>query len=367
MTSCIIIGGGIIGMLTGRALLKRGYTVTLLEKGPFGREASWAGGGILSPLYPWRYPDAVNRLVASSRRLYPELIAELTQATGIDPEMIASGLLMLAVADQDIAKRWADTHGVSCEMLDARATGKLEPALAEPTAHNIYLPDVAQVRNPRFLKALQSYLRLHGASMLTESEVTEIEVGGDRVRAVKTKDGRRLEADIVVIANGAWSGRLLQQMQVDLQIHPIRGQMLLLQARPGLVSSIIMRDSRYLIPRSDGQIVVGSTIENAGFDKSTTDQAYAELRGFAIELITELANAKVVRHWAGLRPGCGDGVPFIGPHPDIRGLYINAGHFRNGIVMAPASAELLAALINNEQTTLDCRPYCQDHPSLVSA
>jgi glycine oxidase len=367
MRKCIVIGGGIIGMLTGRALLKRGYDVTLLEKGPFGGEASWAGGGILSPLYPWRSADEINRLVFASQHLYPALTAELLSVSGIDPEHIKSGLLMLDVDDLESAELWARTNSINYVVPDAAATHELEPALVKPTTHNIYLPDVAQVRNPRFLKALQSYLQLNGASMLTESEVTQIEVSGNQVDAVKTKDGRRLGADVVVIANGAWSGRLLQQMQIDLQIRPVRGQMLLLQARPGLISGIIMRDNRYLIPRSDGQIVVGSTIEYAGFDKSTTGQAYAELRGFAIGLITELANAKVVRHWAGLRPGCGDGIPFIGPHPGIRGLYINAGHFRNGIVMAPASAELLAALVNNEQTALDSRPYCQNHPNLAPA
>jgi len=142
----------------------------------------------------------------------------------------------------------------------------------------------------------------------------------------------------------------------------VRGQMLLLQAKPGLVRKIILRRDHYLIPRSDGQIVVGSTVENVGFDKNTTDQAYDELRRFAIELVPELRHAPVVRHWAGLRPGCGNGIPCIGPHPEIRGLYINAGHFRNGIVMAPGSAELLAALINGEETPVDARAY-----SIVSA
>ncbi|MBN1378665.1 MAG: glycine oxidase ThiO [Gammaproteobacteria bacterium] len=367
MKTCVIIGGGIIGMLTGRSLLKRGYKVTLLEKGPFGQEASWAGGGILSPLYPWRYPDAVNRLVFASQRLYPALINELMAVSGIDPERIRSGMLMLGVDDLESAKRWAGQKGVNFTIPDAAAIQKLEPVLVRANAHNLYFPDIAQVRNPRFLKALQEYLRHNGATMLTENEVTQIEASQNQVVAVKTKEGCRLQADIVVIANGAWSGHLLKQMQINLQIQPVRGQMLLLRARPELINRIILQENRYIIPRSDGQVVVGSTVEYVGFDKSTTDQAYSDLRRFAIELIPELTKATVVRHWAGLRPGCGNGIPFIGPHPEIGGLYINAGHFRNGIVMAPASAELIAGLINGEDNVIDASAYSLFRPQLQPA
>lgn len=364
MLDCIIIGGGIIGMLTARSLLRRGYKVTVVEKGPFGQEASWAGGGILSPLYPWRYAEAVNQLVSVSHRIYPDLIEDLISVSGIDAQFSRSGLLILDVNDMDQATRWAERRGINYIKLGAAAVEKMEPALSINSQFNMCLPDIAQVRNPRFLKAIMRYLEVKGASMLADSEVITVDINDQRVHGVTTANGRKLEAKNVVVANGAWSGRLLQQTGMELPIRPVRGQMLLLQTRPDLLGKIVLQDNRYLIPRNDGRIVVGSTVENAGFDKSTTDLAFGELKQFAVERISKLHNARILRHWAGLRPGCGEGIPYIGPHPSVDGLYINAGHFRNGIVMAPASAELLAALINGEQPEIDSGPYNRNHPLL---
>ncbi len=364
MNSCIVIGGGIIGMLTARSLLKRNWKVTLLEKGPFGQEASWAGGGILSPLYPWRYPQEVNRLVSVSQSGYPTLVKELEEETGIDSEHINSGLLVLGADDLDEAEKWAKENQIDYRIQDEEECLAMEPSLTRQSHQSLLLPNIAQIRNPRLLKAIQAWLQLSDATMLTESEVTTIETNENQAKAVVTKDGRRLEADSFVIANGAWSGRLLRQMKMALPIQPVRGQMLLLHAGSALLNKIIISDNRYLIPRNDGQIIVGSTVEQAEFDKSTTDQAFAELRHFASATVARLANARVIRHWAGLRPGCGDGIPYIGPHPEIDRLFINAGHFRNGIAMAPASAELLAGLINGEQPDESAIVYSLEHPYL---
>ncbi len=354
-------------MLTARSLLKRNWNVTVLEKGPFGQEASWAGGGILSPLYPWRYPEEVNRLVFTSQSEYPSLVKELEEETGIDSEHIKSGLLVLGAEDIGDADKWAKQNQISYQIQDKEACIKLEPLLTRQTRQCLFLPNIAQIRNPRLLKAIQASLQRNGATMLTDSEVIEIESGADQARAVVIKGGQRLEADCFVIANGAWSGRLLRQMKIELPIQPVRGQMLLLHARSGLMNKMVLSDNRYLIPRNDGQIIVGSTVEQVGFDKSTTNEAFAGLRKFATDTVSELANARVIRHWAGLRPGCGDGIPYIGPHPHIEGLFINAGHFRNGIVMAPASAELLAGLINGEQPKKSAIAYSLEHPNLRRA
>lgn len=357
MNDCIIIGGGLIGMLTARALHRRGYEVTVTERGPFGREASWAGGGILSPLYPWRYADAVNRLAMVGQALYPELAHELIQATDIDPEWRRCGLLVLDAADAEPATSWARRWQVELRMLCVEELARCEPQLAVQHAPSLAMPAVAQIRNPRFIKAIQAYLRQNGVRMLADDEVVSVETRDNRVIGVKTAGGGFYESDNVVIANGAWSGKLLRQTRIDLHIRPIRGQMILLQAEPGVVRHIVLSGGHYLIPRADGQIVVGSTIEDVGFDAVTTDQALAELQTFAAALVPALAHAPVTAHWAGLRPGCGQGIPYIGSHPEIQGLYVNAGHYRNGIVMAPASAELLADLMTGQTPVIDPAPY----------
>jgi glycine oxidase len=358
MTDCIIIGGGLIGMLTARALLRRGLRVTVLERGPFGREASWAGGGILSPLYPWREADAVNRLVASSQRLYPELVQQLITDTGIDPEFRRCGLLALNLDDTDPALAWARAWQVPMEIIDAARITDYEPRLNPAAGGNAaaYLPQAAQIRNPRYIKAVQAYLRQAGAQLHADEEALAIETDGRRVTGVTTAGGF-YAAEHVVIANGAWSGKLLEQMRIHLPIRPVKGQMIMLQGTADLLRHIVLSGGRYLIARADGQIVVGSTVEEAGFDVTVSASAQQELQGFAQRLVPALANAPLLQHWAGLRPGCGLGIPYIAEHPQIRGLYVNAGHFRNGIVMAPASAELLAELLTGQTPHIDAQPY----------
>lgn len=354
---CIVIGGGLIGMLTARALRRRGLSVGILERGPFGREASWAGGGILSPLYPWRDATAAADLAAAGAGMYPVLARELAEATGIDPEWRRCGLLALDVNDQRPALAWAATRGFEMSVIDPAGVAPLELLLAAQHHSALYRPNVAQIRNPRLLKALQQELRSSGAKLLADEEVVAIEAKRDRVSGVRTAKGTLYKCGKAVIANGAWSGRLLRETGLDLAIRPIRGQMILLQGSPGMLRRIVLQQSHYLIPRSDGAIVAGSTVEDVGFDSATTEQALRELKEFVAALAPALAELPVAKHWAGLRPGCGQGIPYIGAHPRLEGLYVNAGHFRNGIVMAPAAAELLAALMLGETPPIDPVPY----------
>ena len=357
----IIIGGGLIGMLTARELRAAGASVTVIDRGQCGREASWAGGGILSPLYPWRYPRAVTALAAWGQRVYPELAAALVEESGIDPEWTTSGMLMVDVADHATALAWSGQHQVRIETPEPREWPAIEPALscreaAVPGATALWMPDIAQVRNPRLVRALRESLIKSGVTVREGVEVRGLCSENGRITGVQTDQGV-MPAGAVVVAGGAWSGELLKTAGIILPMAPVRGQMILFRAAPGLLTRMVMRHYRYLIPRRDGRILAGSTLEQVGFDKTTTQRAAGKLHRAALELVPALEDCPVEHQWTGLRPGNPSGVPYIGSHPSLSGLYVCTGHYRNGVVLAPASARLLVDLALSRPPSLDPAPY----------
>ncbi len=356
MQDCIVIGGGLIGMLTARELAIAGLRVHLIERGAIGQEASWAGGGILSPLYPWRYGDAVTRLAAWGQSRYRTLAGELEAESGVDPEWTLSGMLLLEVGDETDAEAWSRRFDVQLEPVARGDCQRLEPGLAQSDAAGVWMPRVAQVRNPRLVQALRGALAAHGISSEEHAPVESVLIDSGRVRGVRVAGQDRF-AERVVIAGGAWSGELLRGIGRALAVEPVRGQMMVFRAEPDVVRHIILSQGRYLIPRRDGHVLVGSTLERVGFDKSTTEEARRTLYSTALEMVPALGGYPVQRHWSGLRPGSPDGVPFIGNIKNISGLYVNAGHYRNGVVLGPASARLLADLLLDREPIFDPEPY----------
>lgn len=344
-----------MGLLTALELRDAGLSVTLLERDVAGREASWAGGGILSPLYPWRQPEAITCLAAWSQRAYPALAEAVAARGGVDPQWTRSGLLTLETGAHDAARNWAARWGIRLEALDDHSVTERVPGLGAP-GPGLWLPEVAQIRNPRLARGLRAVLLAAGVTLEEGCEAQELRAHGGKVSGVATARGL-IQARRVVVAAGAWSARLLAPLGFPLAVEPVRGQMLLFHATPGLVSPIVLRHGHYLIPRRDGRILAGSTLEHTGFDKTTTPEAERTLHAAALALLPALAGVPVERHWAGLRPGSPAGIPFIGEHPDIQGLFVNSGHYRNGVVLAPASARLLADLILGNTPIMDPAPY----------
>lgn len=352
MQDILIIGGGVIGLSAALELAGAGAKVTVLERGVAGAESSWAGGGILSPLLPWDYAEPVTRLAGWSAGLYPAWAGALHEATGIDPEWRQSGILVLPDYDEAAARVWCSAHGAEFDRVEAKAVA---PALGVE-AEALWLPQVAQVRNPRLLKALRRRIDQIGVRLVEQAEVTGFRFSGSRLVAVSTSEGE-FAAGAVVVAAGAWSRQVLGDLAPQPDIRPVRGQMLLFRAAPGSLRQIVLQNGTYLIPRDDGHILAGSTLEEVGFDKGVTAEAKARLMAEAARLLPLLGNAELVRHWSGLRPGSPGNVPVIGRHPEIENLYLDSGHFRYGVTMAPGSARLLADLLLGRTPPLDVAAY----------
>ena len=346
MVDFLVVGGGIIGLLITRKLAQAGVSVLLVDKQKLAQESSWAGGGILAPMYPWRYPDALNELVDWNAENFKQLAGALIEETGIDPEVRLGGVNMLDVSDDAAAMRWA-TQGVGANSgLYRREVGDFlgsEPLLrgSESTHSVLTLPMVGNVRNPRLLKALIKSLRQQkNVQILEYCALKGFVRKGAHVTGIETAQGP-ISAKECIVAAGAWSGDLLKCLEVPVSVSPVKGQMLLIKAKPGLLASVVLAQGCYLIPRQDGRILVGSTIEHQGYDKTTTHEARDSLLNAAYRIAPSLKDYPVEKHWAGLRPSSPESIPYIGRLEGFKGISVCAGHFRNGVVTAPRSADIL--------------------------
>jgi glycine oxidase len=357
-TDILIIGGGISGLLTARELRLAGRDVIIIDKSPAGRESSWAGGGILLPIYPWRQSQAISELTVNSLKKYPNLNRELLEATGIDPEWRDCGMLICKNPDHEAASAWCRHYHIAYQAAPEERLKHLHTSLQQA----LWLPEIAQIRNPRLLQSLKAYLQQLGVVFMENTQTSGIDIHKGRIHRLHTSE-QSFAVNQLVICAGAWTEGFLQsflpsgETSPTLAIRPIKGQMLVFDARPDTLSHIVLDGDEYLIPRRDGKILAGSTVEAVGFDKSTTNDAKDRLYRFATGLLPDLKRFRLSHHWAGLRPGTPQGIPFIGRHPDFENLSINAGHFRNGLVMGPASAQLLADLILERPPSVDPAPY----------
>ncbi len=353
----VLVGGGIMGLLSAYELVQAGCEVVLFDKSNTGTEASWAGGGIASPLYPWRYESPITALATWGQGYYPQLTDHLREVTGIDPEYNPCGLLMLDAEDETAALQWSAQYGRAVTALDGAGARELEPHLECAVARALWMPQVGSIRNPRLLQSLRQYLLAHEHVELHDNEaVVSLECSDNQARAIVTDKGRYV-ADAFVVCAGAWSSALLQPLGLRLPVKPVRGQMVAIQAPVGYLQHIVLRNGTYVVPRKDGLILAGSTLEFVGFDKGTTEAAREFLLGRAYDMMPILQQFPVVAQWAGLRPGSPDGIPFVGELESARGLFVNAGHYRNGLVLAPAACRLLVDQVLQRETILDPRPY----------
>lgn len=347
----LIVGGGVIGLTCAVRLRQAGATVAVYDRGDFGREASWAGAGIIPPGNPDRAATPIDKLRAIGSATLADVSRELLDATGIDNGYRRNGgIEFLHPEDEYALALWA-AEGIAFERWVEDPSDRSEFSSGDPHLRTggrpcYHLPDMAQVRNPRHLRALIAQAGRLGVELHPHTGVEDWQTDGGRVRGVQLASGERVSAGAFLVAAGPWSERLLNDLNCRPTVRPVRGQILLLDATPGLLRRTIIDGKRYLVPRGDGHVLVGSTEEpEAGFEKRTTELALVDLLAFARGLVPELAEAATAASWAGLRPGSPDDQPFIGRVPGHDNVLAATGHFRAGIQLSLGTAQLVTELV----------------------
>lgn len=356
----VIIGGGVIGLAIARALAQRGVRdVTVIEKGDFGREASWAAGGILAPQVEADAADDFFRLADASRNLYPKFAAELRSESGIDVEFDTTGTLYVAFTQQQESElrrryRWQQSAGLNAEWLTGKDARTLEPCLSENVRCALRFPNDFQVENRRLVEALLGSNRGSGVVLIDHCAVNLVSVADSSVRGVETSQGF-ISSNCTVLAAGAWVS-MLDPAQV-LQVEPVRGQMLCFRSQPQIARHVIYTARGYLIPRRDGRLLAGSTSEQVGFDKRVTEAGVERIKTMAVEITPQIATLSLIDTWAGFRPRAQDDEPVLGMSAEVEGLCYATGHYRNGILLAPITGQLVAEAIVSRRAPALIAPF----------
>jgi glycine oxidase len=352
----VVMGAGIVGCAVARRLAGEGARVRVIDRDEPGKHASWAAAGMLAPQAEADRDDPFLRMLLRARELFPALVPELREETGIDVGYRAEGALLIALSEADehhLRRRfeWQRGAGLEVEMLSAEETLRLEPSLTPDLRLALRFPGDHQVDNRLLTRALELSAARRGA---------EFRIGGAARRillaeagcAVELEGGEKLEADAIVLAAGCWSGEL-DGLPRPVPVIPVHGQMISLEMAPPLMRHVVGSGGGYMVPRADGRLVVGTTVERQGFRVSTTAGGMNSITAAALEMAPGLAGRPLVAHWAGLRPGTPDALPILGPDPDFPRLVYATGHFRNGILLAPLTAEIVAAVVLGREVALE--------------
>lgn len=357
----LIVGGGIMGSAVGLRLAQRGVKVTVVERGIPGAEASSAAAGMLAPQTEADGPGPMLSLGLRSRALYPALATELRDATGIDIAYEPSGVLALGFGEDaegalSFRRTWQVAQGLSAELLSAETARAREPALGPTVRAALRFPDDAQVNPAALARAFSQAAAGAGARFLQGRYVRRVVTAGGAVTGLEL-DGEVLPADVVVLAAGSWSGLVEGGGVPASVVRPARGQLVAIETRPPLFRHVLSVHGRgYLVPRRDGTVIAGSTVEMVGFRKEVTVGGLANILALANQLVPALADAPVLSSWSNFRPYTEDQLPVLGA-TRVRGLILATGHHRNGILLAPVTAEAIARLIDTGDAGVDLAPF----------
>lgn len=347
-TDVLIIGGGVIGLSIARELYKKGERrITVIDRGPIGREASWAAAGMLAPNVETDTSDDFHRFGTESLELYPNLASELLEETGVDIELDQSGTLSLAFNEAEAGEldetfERQELRNVPVNRLSGDAVRNLEPAVSPAVCAGLLYPSDWQVENRKLLAALRRFAEISEIRIVENADVSELLVDGSRVAGARVGTDED-HAGVTILATGAWTSLIkIGDAPMQVSVKPIRGQMISFEIRTRRIHRVMYSPRGYIVPRADGRVLIGATVEDVGFNKSVTDEGLDSLKAAAVEIAPRLAEFEITEKWAGLRPFAADGLPVIGDLPGWENVFVATAHYRNGILLAPKTAQILA-------------------------
>lgn len=352
-TDVVVVGAGVIGSAAAYYLSREGLSVCVLERGELAGQASGVAAGMLAPVAEAAHSAALKRWGFESLSRFPELCEQLRDLSGIDPEFEISGVLRVADSQREAgalrriaAELGAERPQLGLEWLSEQDAGRLQPGLAEGLQGALWSPGEAQVSSHLFSRALAAAARAHGAQIEPGVSVQGLLLAGDVVTGVRTTDGDR-HAGHVVVCTGCWAAEFASWIPAAfaIPVAPVRGQIVALDAPSPPLRSILWGGDTYVVPKRDGSVLVGATEERVGFDCRVTAEGVKQLLANAPKLLPALAGAGFRRASAGLRPGSPDGLPAIAPAPGMQRLALAVGHFRNGILLAPITGQLVTDIV----------------------
>ena len=373
----VVIGGGVIGLTIARALALRGVRhVLLVERARLGAEASSAAAGMLAPQAEADDADGLFNLCCQSRDMYLTLAEALREETGIDSELDRTGTLYLAFTEHDqkeIEHRydWQVRAGLTVQKLNPTDARTLEPCISESVLGALKFPNDIQVENRRLLSGLIAANKTLGVRLMTGTTVESIRINRGRIEGAETSRGF-VSTGTIVVAGGAWSSfiKVTEAASPNPRIEPVRGQMVCFDSTdssPSIARHVIYSPRGYLVPRRDGRVLAGSTTEQSGFDKEVTASGVHSILSNALEISPRISDLPLIGVWAGLRPRAQDSLPVLGPCAEIRGLVFATGHYRNGILLAPLTGELIAGAIVDNLVSSELSAFSPDRFAIVGA
>lgn len=362
----LVLGGGVIGLSCAFELRRRGFAVTVLEQSSCGGQASGAAAGMLAPYSEnVEEPDAFFRLCLQSLRLYPDWQLAVKEASRLDFEYSATGSLYVMFHDADVQamqsrRQWQDVHGAASELLDAARLRALEPHIAPEAIGALHYPGESHVYAPDYVKALEEACRRTGVAIRDRLERIDIVRWQDGAEVRSESRGESYRGDMLLVANGAWAGLLEAVFGIAIPVYPIRGQICAYETPDMPVRRMVFCSQGYVVGKRNGTLVCGASEDVAGFDTTVTRRGIARLESWNGKLFPFLSRKRPFHEWAGLRPATQDGFPLLGRLGRSGSLLFAAGHYRNGILLSPATARVIADLAEGRGSGLPLEPFAPD-------
>ncbi|HVA39381.1 MAG TPA: glycine oxidase ThiO, partial [Candidatus Binataceae bacterium] len=358
----VVIGGGIIGCSVAWRLAAEGVATTVLERGRVGQEASWAAAGMIAPQAEADGPGPFFDFCLRARDVFEEIVDRLVRDGGVDPEYDRAGILYVALdaverAELERRARWQRAAGAPVEEIGGAEARRLEPALSPEVTYALHLPTNRRTDNRKLTQAYAAAARKAGAEFVEGARVDAVAVRGGRATGVVMDDGAVRAADIVINAAGSWAGEIRGLEADRVRLHPVRGQIVCFEAQPGTIGPALFSLRGYLVPRRDGRLLAGSTMEEAGYNKTVTLAGLEKIARGAAAMAPALGAIAFRQAWAGLRPATRDLLPVLGFSPSVPNVIWAAGHFRSGILLSAITGEVVADLVKGRRPAIDLAPF----------